>query len=266
MVEKNVVGSPMAFFHDRFTHADPELLARRTLQKRVDTKFICRAHALDTLVAPLESHFHAAVSGRYVHAPYRTVYWDTPERKSLFDHHRGKRPRFKVRIRHHIGRELSSLEVKSNRGQGNTSKNRFPLPYPCEDLAPEQLEEALTSHAFAPSHTLRPSMVIEFNRTTLVGVAIEERMTIDTDLIFRDEQREYELPELAIVEVKQAKWNHQSPSMQLLRRNKIRELGISKYLTGAQFLWPHLKLNRHRQNVREIRRVLSAKENQQWSN
>ena len=256
----------MAIFQTRFAHADPDLLARRTLQKRVDTKFLCRTESLSRILPPLEPHFQVALAGEYTHAPYRTIYWDTRERKSLFDHHRGKRPRFKVRIRHHIGRERSFLEVKSNRGQGRTSKARFSIPYAAEELTSDHLETALDNHPSVHPEDLKPAMIIEFNRTTLVGIQLEERMTVDTDLIFRDGERDVALPGLAIVEIKQARWNHQSPSMQTLRAHKIRATAISKYLTGAQFLWPDLKLNRHKPNLREIRRVLGKKENEPWNN
>ena len=170
-------------------------------------------------------------------------YWDTPERRCLTDHHRGKRPRFKVRIRHHLARELTFLEVKVNRSKGKTSKNVFRFRSRRKTFL-GRLDAALTGQPEIPVNDIRPSMWIEFNRVMLVGVELEERITIDTNLVFRDHQGEKNLPNLAIIEVKQRKQANQSPSMKALRGRQSVKLSISKYVTGAQLLWPDIKLNR----------------------
>ena len=256
----------MSYFSNIFTPASPELLAERALLKRVDTKFICHRKHLPELCAPLQQDYNAAVSGTTTHAPYRTIYLDTDGRKCLTDHHRGKRPRFKVRIRHHLAREMTFLEVKESRRKGKTAKDRIHLPFSTEDVSPEQLTESLAAHPDIPAAELRPRMWVEFSRTTLVGIDVEERITIDTDLVFRDQNGEKSLSDLAILEVKQNRRNHHSPSMKALRPRQYVELSLSKYITGAQFLWPEIRLNRYKPNVREIQRVTRCQEQETWNN
>ena len=139
--------------------------------------------------------------------------------------------------------------------KGKTAKERVQLPFSTEDLSPEQLTEALKGHPEIPAGDLRPRMWIEFNRIMLVGVELEERITIDTNLVFRDQQGETALSDLAILEVKQRKQSHQSPSMKALRGRQYVQLSLSKYVTGAQLLWPEIPLNRYKLNLREIRRM-----------
>jgi hypothetical protein len=190
-----------------------------------------------------------------MNAPYRTIYLDTDDRKCLIDHHRGRRPRFKVRIRHHLARELTYLEVKVKGTRGRTAKERIQLPFSTEDLSPKKLTEALAEHPDIPAKGLGPSMWIEFNRITLVGIELEERITIDTNLVFRDHQGEEKLSDLAILEIKQRRRSHQSPTMKALRGKQYVQVSLSKYVTGAQFLWPEIRLNRYQPNLREIQRI-----------
>ena len=256
----------MAFFSDIFTPAEPQLLEQRALLKRVDTKFVCHQKHLTELCNPLQDLYNTALSGTTVHAPYRTIYLDTEERKCLTDHHRGRRPRFKVRIRHHLARELSFLEVKASRSKGKTAKKRIHLPFSTEDVSPEQLANALGEYPDIPTTTLRPRMWVEFHRTTLVGIDVKERITIDTDLVFWDKNGKKTLSDLAILEVKQARRNHHSPSMKALRARQYVELSLSKYVTGAQYLWPDIRLNRYKPNVRAIQRITRCKEHETWNN
>lgn len=241
-----------------FSPASPELLEQRALLKRVDTKFICHRESLPSVLTPLQASYQAALSGSTMDAPYRTIYLDTEEHRCLTDHHRGRRPRFKVRIRHHLARELTYLEVKVKGSKGKTAKERIQLPFSTEELSPEQLTEALKGYPEIPAEDLRPRMWIEFNRIMLVGIEQEERITIDTNLVFRDQQGKKSLSDLAVLEVKQRKQSHQSPSMKALRSRQYVQLSLSKYVTGAQLLWPEIPLNRYKLNLREIRRMTAC--------
>ena len=253
------------FPSDIFDPATQELLEQRALLKRVDTKFVCHQRHLQGFCESLRSEYQAVQSGNTSHAPYRTIYWDTKERKSLIDHHRGRRPRFKVRIRHHLAREMTFLEVKASRSKGKTAKERIDLPFATEDLTHAQLADRLSAHSDIPAADLRPSMWVEFRRMTLVGVHVNERITIDTELVFKDENGEQALPDLAILEVKQRRRDHHSPSMKVLRAKQFTEMSLSKYVTGAQYLWPEIRLNRYKPNLREIHRITRKPEHQTWN-
>jgi len=156
--------------------------------------------------------------------------------------------------------------VKSSRRKGKTAKSRIHLPFSTEDISRKEMAENLVAHPNIPATQIRPRMWVEFRRTTLAGINIEERLTIDTDLVFRDQNGEKKITDLVILEVKQARRNHHSPSMKVLRDKQYKEISLSKYVTGAQCLWPEIRLNRYKPNMREIHRVTRSKEHETWNN
>ena len=115
------------------------LIEQRALQKRVDTKQVVARGAFEDLFAKLADHYAVILSTEKQEATYRNVYFDTPDHLCLREHHRGRRPRFKVRIRHHVDRSLSFLEIKERRHGGITHKHRKVIPFLQEELD-EQIE------------------------------------------------------------------------------------------------------------------------------
>ena len=110
------------------------LIEQRALQKRVDTKQVVARAAFEDVFARLADHYAVILSTEKQEAVYRNVYFDTPDHLCLHEHHRGRRPRFKVRIRHHVDRSLSFLEIKERRHGGITHKHRRVLPFLQEEL------------------------------------------------------------------------------------------------------------------------------------
>jgi hypothetical protein len=124
---------------EAFGEAPPALLDARLLQQRVDRKFLLHVNTLERLLDHLIEGHRAVRSGSTLAAGYRTRYFDTPDRRSYHDHRRDRRPRYKVRIRHHLDRGLSFLEIKRKGGDGRTTKARRPYPFECEALDDEAL-------------------------------------------------------------------------------------------------------------------------------
>ena len=98
---------------------------------------------------------------------------------------------------------------------------------------------------------------IGFDRLMLVGFDTEERVTIDTGLWFNDGRTTHQIQDLVIVEVKQARFKARSPIMQALRAQKALQLRVSKYITGAQLLWPEIRLHRYNNRLRMLRRRIA---------
>ena len=76
-------------------------------------------------------------------------------------------------------------------------------------------------------------------------------------LWFGDGTREEHIENLAIIEVKQARFNARSPIMRALRTRRALQLRVSKYITGAQLLWPEIRLNRYNHRLRMLRRRIA---------
>jgi len=87
----------------------PEDLQKRSLQRRVDTKFLCAATALNDLVPALGGDYGLLLACGEPLARYRTLYFDSPDRRFYHQHRRGRRDRFKVRSRHYLDRTVSKL-------------------------------------------------------------------------------------------------------------------------------------------------------------
>jgi hypothetical protein len=193
-------------------------------------------------------------AGEQPSALYLTQYLDTPSYELFHDHRRGKRLRFKVRLRHYPDRELSYLEVKGKCASGGTRKWRRPLAYLCDQLSPDDLR-FVSGQVPLDSATLVPSLVNQFRRITLVGIELPERITLDMALQFENDQNSHTLGGVLVVEVKQPRFSRRSPILQALARCRALPGSTSKYCVGTMLLRPELRHNRLRPTLARIERV-----------
>lgn len=201
---------------------------KRKLLRRTDSKFLMPEGGVEALLEELGSSYAVLTAEGNMLASYRTLYFDTKEHRCFHDHRRGRRPRFKVRIRHYDDRVLSFLEVKT-KGAGNvTSKAREPRVFRDDSLS-------LVDRAFLSKHTpiagreFEPMLWTNFSRLTLLSLHGPERVTIDLNLEFVADERAVAMRGVAIVEVKQASFCLRTPVMRELRSRHIRPASASKY-------------------------------------
>jgi len=235
-----------------FSTATEEQILARSLQNRVDSKFICKVDLLEDIVSQWsEGYAVIRVQGK-AKTLYESQYFDTSSHDNLADHMRGRRPRRKVRLRTYQDRNLTYLEVKEKKSNDTTNKSRVLLTPSGENPSKSFVREALSEHGFGE---LQPSMKISFTRTTLIGIDYDERITIDTNLVFEDGKHLVSLPNLVIFELKQPKFASTTPTMSTL--NKCTErLQVSKYITGAQLLWPEGRWHRKKPILRDLQRCI----------
>ena len=237
--------------------ASEDLIARRALLNRVDTKFILKFSELSEFFLRIHSSDYATVineqNGLF---SYENIYFDTPRRDFLRAHHRGQRPRHKVRIRHHLSRERSFIELKVKGSNNKTNKVRMPVAFQANDL-PNMTDDFWRASGSLPAVGLLPVMEIGFSRVMLFGQNTPERISIDTNVWFADNSHRVGLDALAIIEVKQARFAARSPVMRALRDSGATEIRVSKYVTGAQHLWPDFPLQRYLPRLRRLRRRIA---------
>jgi hypothetical protein len=221
----------------RFEEASPELLNARLLLQRTDRKYLLARRDLDDLLSMLAGDYRVLRSAGHLVASYRTVYFDTPDLRTFEDHRRDRRPRCKVRIRHHLDRGLTFLEVKCKGRDGRTSKARLERPFGSEELDADA-RRLVDRHCALGADRLAPVLALEFRRVTLIGERADERMTIDWDLRIGSGARRDRLPDVAIVEVKQPRFSNRTPSVRALRAMHVQERGISKYCIALTRLAP----------------------------
>ena len=246
----------------RFAEAPLDLIAKRALQQRIDRKYLLSQRRLETVLAGLAEHYRVARAGDVLAARYDTVYFDTVDRRLFDDHRRGRFPRYKVRLRHHRDRRLTFLEVK--RKGGWTSKARFELPFRDGAANPRagstELSDAarrfIDEHCPIGANRLVPRIWITFRRLTVVGDAVNERVTFDWNIEIGDEHRSERLPGLVVAEVKQARFANAGPVVHALRRLHIREETLSKYCLATVRLAP-VRTNAFKPALRAVERVIA---------
>ncbi|GAA2436540.1 polyphosphate polymerase domain-containing protein [Streptomyces macrosporus] len=238
-----------------------ELVARASLQTRVDRKYVLPIDTVDTLLDRLPPNTRVLeIDGSRTFA-YRSLYFDTPELTSyLLAAHRRRR-RFKVRTRVYEESAECRLEVKVRGNRGSTVKERLPYdPRDWDTLAPGRhfVDAILAEHRVAGGHrlTLVPTLTTRYRRTTLYLPDTGSRVTIDTDLTWEDGDHRLRLPGTAVVETKTG--STASHVDRLLWRGRHRPGRISKYATGLAALRPHLPDGPWRRTLRRHFRTEAA--------
>ena len=215
-----------------FAVATAALIEARSLQRRVDRKYLLGADALEPLLARLRRGYCLLRAGEQGWARYESIYLDTPGRELYHAHRCGRRPRYKVRIRHYVERQLSFLEIKSKTNGGITEKRRLALPYGQNHLEAPERRFIETCAPVAPVR-LMPCVSISFVRLTLVAKGLNERLTFDRDVSFVGGSREERLSRVVIAEVKQAEYSNHLGAVAELRGLHMREAAFSKYCIGT---------------------------------
>lgn len=235
-----------------FDVAAPGLVEQRALQRRIDRKFLLGGRTLPPLLGDLRSAYVLILAGEREWAHYESVYFDTPERELFHAHRRGRRPRYKIRIRHHLDRRLSFLEIKHKERSGRTTKTRLDLPFASGVLTGRE-RRFIEAHTPIAATRLVPCVSVSFLRLTLLGRDAHERLTFDRGLRLADATRVEELPNVVVAEVKQERHAAAGAVTALLNR-QAREASVSKYCLGTVLL-ASVPTNVFKPALRAIERV-----------
>ena len=236
----------------RFDDASPELLNACELRRRVDRKYLLPKSLLKSLLALLHVDYRVVRSDGMLVAEYDTLYFDTRERQMYEDHRRGRFPRYKVRLRHHLDRQLSFLEIKSKQGL-ITSKARMLRVGSDSELDAEAFR-FLEEHCPIPPALLVPRLSSAYRRLTLAGEATNERVTIDWGIEFHDGSRCERLPGVVIAEIKQPCYSNGSTAVRAFRTLGLREHAVSKYCLATARLAP-VRTNTFKPTMRIVERL-----------
>ena len=165
-------------------------------------------------------------AGTRLAARYSTRYFDTSDLRMYDDHRRGRCPRYKVRMRHHLDRTLSFLEVKRKGTNQQTTKAILSRPFGAAELDSEsrrfidgtvRLRPYPRSGVSIDSGEPRWSATSSTSASPSTGISIftsERRGTLRARRHRRGEAGAYS--------------NH-TPAIRALRAFRIREQSISKH-------------------------------------
>ncbi len=211
------------------------------LMNRTDTKYLFNyRHLADILEQLTEDFYVLDVDGVKIN-PYETVYYDTDDFYFYHQHQRGKMNRFKVRLRTYVTSNIHFFEIKHKNNKNRTLKVRIKRKEPKLDLG-EKSSAFVESKINMLATSLSPKLWANYSRITLVNKHQPERLTIDTQLFYKNNTSEKAFPEIVIAELKQDK-NSKSAFSQLMHKLHISNTSISKYCFGVLFLYENVRIN-----------------------
>ncbi len=227
------------------------------LLDRVDTKFMFRADFIDAIFRRMKDDYYVLeISGkRYSH--YETLYFDTDGFKLYMLHHAGKLNRYKFRSRRYVESNLCFFEVKFKNSKGRTIKERIKRSDIVKEIS-EQSEELVRSASHVDPCQLRAKLWVNYQRITFVNKHSQERLTLDTQLHFVDDNGKVGYEGIAIAEVKQGSGRDKSAFIDLMKQYRIKEKSISKYCLGVISLHPEIKHNRFKPTLLYLNKLLKA--------
>jgi len=208
------------------------------LMNRIDSKYVFSAERIPELLRNLKGYYKILeISGVRTFA-YRTTYFDTSDFLFFRHHVTGKLERNKVRYRQYEATGVSFLEVKRKTNKNRTVKWRIKNSLTENDMFDAKAVEFLQKYLSLNSALLKPVTINRFNRITLVGSGMNERVTLDYNLSFSDPAGNiYGLPFIAIAELKRESGAGNSKIARVLKEFSIRTTGFSKYCIGTSLLY-----------------------------
>ena len=225
-----------------------------SLLNRMDSKYALTGDDLLKIFPCLIENYNVLeIDGVRVFS-YENNYFDTPDLQFFRDHHNGYVNRIKVRSRRYVESDLCFFEIKKKEKIARTNKHRESLPYMLSDID-ESRKNVIQDYTRKNIGEVTLILKNNFNRATLVNNHFTERVTIDMNLHFIDNQRDVKFGKIAIIEIKQSKNTQSSPLTASLKYHHIRSQGISKYIYGVISLNPSVKKNNFKPIIKTINKL-----------
>ena len=228
------------------------------LMNRIDTKFVTTVPVLLQLLEMAKDDYWAQEIDGERNLAYQTTYFDTLDYNMYYVHQSGHTNRQKLRFRTYVSSNLQFMEVKTKNNHGRTKKKRMKVVD--TDITDSEKLNFLQEHLHYNPDELRPAIANSFNRITLVNKGKTERLTIDTDLQFNNlvTGTKRNMGKLVIVELKRDGLCY-SPVLEMLRQLRVFPHGFSKYCMGSALTNDELKVNRFKQKLRDVERIVRTR-------
>ena len=215
------------------------------LMSRTDTKFVFNFSRLLEFLEKLSQFYRVMeIDGERLHH-YKSLYFDTEDRKFYIEHHNRRVNRNKIRFREYVGSGLTFLEIKLKNNKGKTIKKRIKVDSISEEIT-EQQQKYIDKIVGYPIE-VSAKQWINFSRVTFVHKTQKERLTMDVNLTFNNKKDEGDLKNIVIAEVKQERMSRSSDFMRVAKEMSILPMRLSKYCMSTLSLNPKLKKNRFKE-------------------
>jgi hypothetical protein len=218
-----------------------DVMRRAALQERVDTKYLVDADEFTAWADQMYADLDVLQIDHRREFGYESTYFDTEDRAQFRAHRQGRRRRYKVRTRSYLDTATCHLEVKLDRGQGATLKER--IGYPLDDrhrltaVARRRVSATLRAHAHVPPGDLVPALTNSYRRSTLLLRHSPVRITCDTGLRWANADTALVARDRYIlVEIKAD--TPRNAATAAFARVGVRPTSVSKYCPGIALLEP----------------------------
>ena len=244
---------------DGFDRISLDEMSSIRLMNRIDTKYLANEDQLHRLLEMARKDYMVQSIDGIIQSEYRTKYLDDSFNTMYLNHHNGRLTRQKVRVRTYVDTGDYFFEVKLKNNHGRTKKKRIQLSG-ADTYVQDGADIFLKEHTMLPVtlDELSPKLSNHFMRITLVNKARTERLTIDRELSFHNEESgiDRNMDNLVVIEVKRD-GNTFSPIQDILREVRIFPSGFSKYCIGMALTTPGIKRNRFNERIRRIEKLTS---------
>jgi len=225
------------------------------LMNRTDTKYQVSIENAVSVLNQLAAEYQVLEIDGQRKFQYRTVYFDTDDKRLLYEHLRGKLNREKVRAREYVGSDIRFFELKKKTNKGRTIKSRIRKTTALEVIQPEETA-FLASRSSLNTADLKPVIDVLFDRITLVSLEYKERVTIDFGLTFKLDGETKSIDELAIIEVKRdGDSAPHTPVLQTLKESSAYPSSLSKYCLGMILLDDSGKYNNYKPKLLKLNKL-----------
>jgi hypothetical protein len=218
---------------------------RAPLLNREELKFILPISILDLILNDCQEEYHLLKINNEFLFKYSTNYYDTKDFKLYFDHHKGKRNRYKIRERVYAQNGLKFVEIKTKTNNNHTLKYRKEI----KDWF--EANDFIQDYAKIQESDLHQSLYSEYTRITLLHKEKKEKITFDFNLGFYEKQKSIQYNNIVIAEVKSEKITTVHFN-EIMKKYKIRSGSLSKYCLGLVSLHPKLKKNNFKMMFNQI--------------
>lgn len=230
-------------------------LDRVALLDRMDTKYVFTTSQLPFFLEQLKDNYFILEINNSRMFQYQSLYFDT-DNFSLFNQHLcGRMNRYKIRFRNYVESNLSYFEVKFKNNKGRTVKSR--IKHPVLNEIKGDAMELLRKQSMLDVASLKAKLWINYTRITLVSVDFQERLTLDLNLTFKNDNEEKTISDLVIAELKQNKAG-QSAFSHIMKQSHIRTGAISKYCYGVMSLFKTVRINNFKEQLLHLNKILHA--------
>ncbi len=239
---------------EKFESTSLEELEAKNLINRFEQKFFFNVDILPELIKELRENYKVLdIKGDRIFS-IENFYFDTPQYKLYTDHVNGKKNRYKVRNRRYLESNIAFSEIKRKSNKRRVVKHRIPQSALSNKIG-EDLKTLTSKITDINPEDLVSKLKVCYRRITLTHKIKTEKITLDTNLYFKNTVKDNALKNLAIAEVKFPDRKLVSEFTRIIKKYGIQPSSISKYCVGTALTTPKVKYNRLKPKLMLINKI-----------